>query len=127
MTSQANNKSALVALMLASLACIATFLIVHFLILRPLQDAHGLIDDFRMRHHSAEIAVTFLLYALAPPVAAFVLLLRSCLLQTRRGAARILLLFLISCALYLGVMVVLCIVMMLAFAASMSQKHGGDF
>ena len=126
MTSPANNKSALVALLLASLACIATFLIVHFLIIRPLQDAHGLLD-FRMRHHSAEIAVTFLLYALAPPVAAFVLLLRSCLLQTRRGGARILLLFLISCALYLGVMVVLWIAIMLAFAVSMSQKHGGDF
>ena len=114
------------ALVFACFACLAGFVIAHFLLIRPLQDATWLVD-YRMRHPYAEKAFTWLLYALTPPVVALPVLFRTDLLRDRRVPARIGLLFLIACGLCLGIVVVSWLVRLGVIAYSMAPKRDLEF
>ena len=100
----------------ACFASLTVLLLFHFCLITP---------AFGFGFDSLSKLVVWLLYTLPPLLVAFTWLFCSSLLRNRRGAARAGLLLLISCGLVLGVVIVLWLILVVAFAIAMHGHQGG--
>jgi len=96
---KAKGPSLTATLVWAAVASVAVCLLVHFCIVMPLSGAFG--------YGPAQKMAVWLLYTVPSILAAFAWLFRSPVLCRHRRPARVALLFLLSCGLFMGAVVLL--------------------
>ena len=108
-------------LLFASLACMASLALAHFILIRPLIAGHWL-GDPTTHDDSKELMVVWLMYIILPCVAPYIILLRSPLLWELPPIGRAGILLLISGAFSIGVLI---IVFMVCSAIAMGAMSRG--